>query len=193
MFAVGMSVFKMLHNVGSYTQRRTAGDFLSDRTRKSSGEPPTEHHQTPHLPGSWCCSLVVLFFFFFPFLSRVGDASPLQSQSNGQVRSVKAQKCRIEYCLFPLLPISVYILKTWFRVKWQKSVCQKCPIEFRVELQKSVKKRNSVNPRNPKNLFKKSLKKTQPCRNRNPFQKAKIQHFVKLKQRFHARLQLATT
>jgi len=44
-------------------------------------------------------------------LSAVGDASPLHSQSNGQVRSVKAQKCRFEYCLFSLLSISVYILK----------------------------------------------------------------------------------
>ena len=40
------------YNVGSYTQRRIAGDFLSGRTRKSSGEPPTENQQTPHLTGS---------------------------------------------------------------------------------------------------------------------------------------------
>jgi len=31
---------RVAHNVGSYTQGRIAGDFLSDRTRKSSGEPP---------------------------------------------------------------------------------------------------------------------------------------------------------
>ena len=39
-------------NVGSYTQGRTAGDFLSGRTRKSSGEPPTEYPLLPRLPGS---------------------------------------------------------------------------------------------------------------------------------------------
>ena len=42
----------MAHNVGSYTQGRTAGDFLSGRTRKSSGEPPPEHPPPPDLPGS---------------------------------------------------------------------------------------------------------------------------------------------
>ncbi len=48
-----MLIFKMAGNVKSYTQRRIAGDlaiadlrFLSGRTRKSSGEPPTENHRT---------------------------------------------------------------------------------------------------------------------------------------------------
>ena len=113
---------KLPHNVGSYTQGRTAGDFLSSR-KAARAERCTPETTAAGLAGSWCCSLVVLFsLIFFLFLFSVGDASPLQSQSNGQVRSVKAQKCRIEYCLFSLLPISVYILKTKFRVKWQKSV-----------------------------------------------------------------------
>ena len=49
---------KLPHNVGSYTQGRTAGDFLSGRTRKSSGEPPTENPLLPHLTGSWSYSLL---------------------------------------------------------------------------------------------------------------------------------------
>ena len=40
------------YNVGSYTQGRIAGDFLSGRTRKSSGEPLTEYQLPPDLPGS---------------------------------------------------------------------------------------------------------------------------------------------
>jgi hypothetical protein len=44
--------FKLVANVGSYTQGRIAGDFLSGRTRKSSGEPPTEYPLPPDLPGS---------------------------------------------------------------------------------------------------------------------------------------------
>jgi len=136
-------------NVGSYTQGRIAGDFLSSR-KAAWAERYQSQTTAAGLAGSWCCSLVVLFPLLFScFLFSAGDASPLQSQSNGQVRSVKAQKCRFEYCLFSLLSISVYILKP---IPCQiELVCQwneTCKLQWLANSNNST----PITPNTPKNL-----------------------------------------
>ncbi len=56
---------------------------------------------------------VIHFSLIFSlFLFSVGDASPLQSQSNGKVRSVKAQKCRSNTVYFPCFPSPSIFLKS---------------------------------------------------------------------------------
>jgi hypothetical protein len=122
------------------------------------------------------------FLFIFPFFSRVGDASPLQSHSNDQIRSVKAQKCRFVDSIFSLLSISVYILKTsklshsllvFLKIDSVSNGGNVSPPKLSADSVSGCKtlskSENLSNPETLKTNFKKSFKELGSVENRNTF------------------------
>jgi hypothetical protein len=139
-------------------------------------------------------------------LFSVGDASPLQSHSNGQVRLVKAQKCRFEYSIFSQLPISVYILKI-SKLSMSLMVFSQTDSVSNGENEsqpnfsansmlnsKTFSKTKTCQTRNSKNHFK-SLKQPSPVAPRKPIKPLEKSTLKICQNRncFKLRLQLATT